>query len=255
MSAEPFYARPGIRLYHGDCFAVMKELHHTGEMFDIILCDMPYGCSDCKWDTALPLPDVWKHIHDILAPNGAVLLFGTEPFSSLIRTSNLTEYRYDWIWNKGRGSNFANARKMPMQSTENISVFYRKGEKPEYHPQWWYSKPYKVNAAPRKKADERVLNHSSAANFRPVTESPDGRRYPKNVIRINREYSNIHPTQKPVALLTYLIRTYQVSGRTTRILDFCSGSCSTGIASIQTSDTSCVLIEKELQYCESGRNV
>jgi site-specific DNA-methyltransferase (adenine-specific) len=142
---------------------------------------------------------------------------------------------------------------MPMQSTENISVFYRRGEKPEYHPQWWYNKPYKVTASKRKKQNDIIMGaNSSIANLRPVTESPDGRRYPKNIIRVNREFPRIHPTQKPVELLTYLIRTYQVSGRETRVLDFCAGSCSTGVASLQIPGVSCVLIEKDTEYCEAG---
>ncbi len=255
MSTAEFYARPGanLRLFNGDCFAVMDELYQSGEMFDIVLCDMPYGISDCKWDVVLPLPKVWDSIHKLLDKNGVVLLFGTEPFSSILRTSNLTEYRYDWIWDKGRGTNFANAKKCPMQSTENISVFFRKKERPEYYPQYWYSKPYKVTASKRKIHREIVAGiNSTIQKNRPETISEDGRRYPKNIIRINREFQRIHPTQKPVELLSYLIRTYQVSGRTTRILDFCAGSCSTGVASLQIPGVSCVLIEKELEYCESG---
>lgn len=248
-----FYERKNLRLYQGDCFDVMSDLCFHGETFDLIICDMPYGSTRHKWDVILPMPEVWRTVNKILAKNGVVLFFGAEPFASMIRSSNFAEYRYDWIWDKGRGTNFANARKMPMQSTERICVFWRNKEHPEYHPQWWYSKPYRVGACKRKKVDfERMGKSSTAAEFRPETISKDGKRYPKDILRFNREKNTIHPTQKPVALLEYLIKTYKKEKSEFRILDFCAGSCSVGVASIRTDGTSCVLIEKEEKYCEAG---
>lgn len=247
-----YFERKDLRLYCGDCFDIMAELFSAGETFDMIFCDMPYGSTRCKWDVVLPLHKVWKFAKTLLNKNGVVLFFGTEPFASMMRTSNLEMYRYDWIWDKGRGTNFANARKMPMQSTERVCVFWRNGERPEYHPQWWYSKPYRVGARKRKNAgSDRMGENSSAAVICPETISEDGRRYPKDILRFNRDPKTIHPTQKPVALLKYLIKTYQTADKKFRILDFCAGSCSVGVAALQTG-AECVLIEKNEKYCASA---
>lgn len=128
-------------IYNMDCIEGMKML--PDKSIDMILCDLPYGTTACKWDSIIPFDDLWAAYKRIIKDNGAIVLFGSEPFSTKLRASNLSMFRYDWVWDKKRGSNFANARKQPMKSHETLSVFYK--HLPTYNPQFWYSKPYKTS--------------------------------------------------------------------------------------------------------------
>ena len=128
------------KLYNGDCLEVMDRLIEEGVKVDCILCDPPYGTTACKWDTIIPFTEMWDRLNKLIKPNGAIALFGNEPFSSSLRMSNIKNYKYDWIWNKGRGTDFLNAKRKPLSSYENICIFYTK--LPTYNPQFWFSTPY-----------------------------------------------------------------------------------------------------------------
>lgn len=215
------------KLMQGDCLELMKEIPDNS--IDMILCDLPYGTTACKWDTVIPFEPLWQQYNRVVKDNGSVLLFSDEPFTSQLVNSNIKNFRYKWIWNKTRGSNFQNARFMPMKCHEEICVFYKK--KPVYNPQFWYSTPYKTTE--RKRANQiEGLSGGSAANVCTATISEDGRRYPLSILTYTRDGSRIHPTQKPVALLEYLIKTYTNEGDT--VLDNCMGSGSTGVACANT---------------------
>lgn len=216
-----------IQLYKGDCLEVMKDI--PDKSVDMILCDLPYGTTACKWDFIIPFDDLWAAYKRIIKDNGAIVLFGSEPFSTKLRASNLTMFRYDWVWDKQRGSNFAQAKKQPMKSHETISVFYK--HLPIYNPQFWFSTPYKTIGRKRTNKIEGIRG-GSAPNVCTSTISEDGRRYPLSIISFPRDGNRVHPTQKPVDLLEYLIKTYTNEGET--VLDNCMGSGSTGVACVNT---------------------
>lgn len=231
----------GISLFEGDCLEKMKEIPDGS--VDMVLTDPPYGVSACRWDVVIPFPDMWEQINRIIKPNGAVLLFGSEPFSSALRLSNLQEYRYDWIWEKTIASNFRMCKKQPSKKHEIISVFYAK--QPTYNPQMEKGKPYKDRA--RKRTTE--VHREKVSTKRPIDNH--GTRYPSSVQKFsNKNNGNVHPTQKPVPLLEYLIRTYTDGGET--VLDFTMGSGSTGVACINTG-RKFIGIELDHGYFETAK--
>ena len=218
------------RLYNGDCLEVMDRLIEEGVIVDAIICDPPYGTTACKWDTVIPFELMWERLNKLIKPNGAIVLFGSEPFSSALRMSNIKNYKYDWVWNKGRGTDFLNSKRKPLSSYENISVFYLK--QPTYNPQFWFSTRY----------DRGLVKHSNntmecyGKTNDVISRAEDGRRYPLNIININKlsgHKKNFHPTQKPVDLLEYLIKTY--TNENELVLDFTMGSGSTGVACMNTN--------------------
>ena len=229
-----------MQLMQGDCLELLSMVGDGS--VDMVLCDLPFGTSGNKWDKALPLPTLWKEWGRVCKEDAAIVLFSDEPFTSQLVQSNPRAFRYKWIWDKLRGSNFANAKIMPMKSHEEILVFYRR--KPTYNPQFWYSKPYKSKGGPRAREIEG-LSGSSAATVRAETVSEDGRRYPLSILRFSRDGRRVHPTQKPVDLLEYLIKTYTNPGEV--VLDNCMGSGSTGVACINTG-RDFIGIEKEPRY-------
>ena len=208
----------------------MDKLIEKGIKVDCILTDPPYGTTNCKWDSIIPLDDMWERLNKLINANGAIVLFGSEPFSSYLRISNIKNYKYDWIWNKGRGTDFLNSKRKPLSSCEYIHLFYKK--QPTYNPQFWYSTPY----------DKGIVKHSNntmkcyGMTGDAVSKSEDGRRYPLNLINIKKmsgHKNNVHPTQKPTELLEYLIKTY--TNENELILDFTMGSGSTGVACMNTN--------------------
>ena len=209
---------PKIELMQGDCLEKMKDIPDGS--IDMILTDPPYGTTACKWDSVIPFEPMWERINKLIKPNGAIVLFGSEPFSSALRMSNIKNYKYDWIWRKERGVGFQIAKYRPMMETENISVF-SKGTL-LYNPQMIALDKPKVERFASTKSDSSPL-----ANLR-IGKRIATHRYPKNIIEIKRDKNKLHPTQKPVALLEYLIRTYTNDGET--VLDFTMGSGSTGVA-------------------------
>ena len=218
------------KLYQGDCLEVMDELISLGIKFDAIITDPPYGTTACKWDSVIPFDKMWERLNKLIKTNGAIVLFGSEPFSSALRMSNIKNYKYDWVWNKGRGTDFLNAKRKPLSSYENISIFYKK--QPTYNPQFWFSTPY--NRGLVKHSNNTMECYRKTNDI--VSKSEDGRRYPLNIININKlsgHKKNFHPTQKPVDLLEYLIKTYTNEGEL--ILDFTMGSGTTGVAALNTN--------------------
>lgn len=216
-----------IQLIHGDCLVEMQNI--PDKSVDCILCDLPYGITACKWDVVIPFKPLWMQYNRIIKDIGAILLFGSEPFSSMIRMSNIKAYRYDWIWNKLRGTNFQLANKQPMKCHEICSVFYKSF--PIYNPQMRCGRPYRSNSGIRKHKISG-LGDSSASIYRSETIN-NGTRFPLSIIDFKRDKEKLHPTQKPVALLEYLIKTYTNEGDT--VLDNCMGSGSTGVAAVNTN--------------------
>jgi site-specific DNA-methyltransferase (adenine-specific) len=215
------------KLYQGDCLEAMDKLIKEGIKFDAIITDPPYGTTACKWDEVIPFKDMWNRINKLIKPNGAIVLFGNEPFSSKLRISNIKNYRYDWVWEKTRPQRFVQAKKMPLSYSEYIHIFYNK--LPTYNPQMREGKPYikkHVNSTKGVVYGAEKRNGTTTIN--------KGTRYPSNIIKFSNPNKNsLHPTQKPVDLLEYLIRTYTDEGDL--VLDFTMGSGSTGVACLNTN--------------------
>jgi len=194
-------------VYCGDCLELMKEI--DDQSVDLILCDLPYGTTRCKWDVIIPFESLWQHYSRIIKPNGAILLFGNEPFSSKLRLSNINQYKYDWYWQKDKAANFLFGNKMPLKNKET-------------------------------KMD-------NTQNYHGKSYEPD-KLLPKQLIYFAREQrGKAHPTQKPVALCEYLIKTYTNEGDL--VLDNCLGSGTTAIACIRTG-RNYIGIEKEQKYVD-----
>ena len=191
---------------------------------DMILCDLPYGTTNCKWDTIVPFDNMWNQYNRIIKNNGAIILFGNEPFSSMVRTSNIKNYKYDWKYIKNNGTGFLNAKKQPLRVVEDIMVFYKK--QPIYNPQMRIGTPYVWNS---KRGQSEAYNKHNLISNEIVNE---GTRYPINTLEYKQE-RGLHPTQKPVDLLEYLIKTY--TNENDIVLDNCMGSGSTGVACKNTN--------------------
>lgn len=213
------------QLYNGDCLEIMDKLIEEGVIADTIICDPPYGTTACKWDTIIPFDEMWGRLNKLIKPNGAIVLFGSEPFSSNLRLSNLKDYKYDWVWEKPQGVNPLLAKKQPLNNIEYIHIFYKKQS--IYNPQFEDGTPYKITRDKNKRLCE-INNHI----FKETTTINEGKRYPKRILKFKRE-TGMHPTQKPVALLEYLIKTYTNEGNL--VLDFTMGSGSTGVACVNTN--------------------
>ncbi len=215
------------KLFNGDCLEIMDYLIKEGIKVDCIITDPPYGTTKCKWDSVIPFDKMWERLNKLIKTGGAIVLFGSEPFSSALRMSNIKNYKYDWIWDKHIPRNFLNAKIMPMQQHENISVFNCKG-KENYHPQMIKrDKPNKgYNAAKKGKDSAYKLNQDGTDN---ITRTYDYKN-PITIIKGKWESNmgKVHPTQKPVCLMEYLIKTY--TNENELVLDFTMGSGSTGVA-------------------------
>ena len=223
-------------IYNMDCIEGMKML--PDKSIDMILCDLPYGTTACKWDFIIPFDELWSAYKRIIKDNGAIVLFGSEPFSTLLRSSNLSMFRYDWIWEKEQGANFMLCKYQPYKVHEIISVFSKKRHK--YHPQMTRGKPYISG----KGTSGEITN-----NVTKVQTKNSGTRYPRSIQRFNTDKAkgSYHPTQKPVALCEYLIKTYTNEGET--VLDNCMGSGTTGVACVNT-DRNFIGIELDDHYFE-----
>jgi site-specific DNA-methyltransferase (adenine-specific) len=211
-----------MKLIQGDCLEEMKKIK-TGSV-DMVLTDPPYGTTACKWDSIIPLEPMWEQLKRVIKPNGAIVMFGSEPFSSSLRVSNLGYYKYDIVWKKEKPTNFFQLKRRIGKVTENIMLFYE--GQCTYNPQMVKAKKLVTNSP--KGSHKSIVAGNSGSK---VTAYKDtGYRYPVDVLEVNREKlgSNIHPTQKPVALMEYLIRTYTNEGET--VLDFAMGSGTTGVA-------------------------
>ena len=220
---------------------------------DMILCDLPYGTTACKWDVVIPFEPLWTQYKRVIKDRGAIVLFGSEPFSSILRLSNLSQFKYDWIWNKTISANFMNAKNCPLKKHESISVF-SKGttankslNRMNYFPQG-IVKTDKVWKRPKRYNSEHAYDRPSHELERVIEFSG----YPSSVQKFeNGNNKSVHPTQKPVALLEYLIKTYTLEGET--VLDNCMGSGSTGVACININ-RNFIGIEKDDKYFEIAKN-
>ena len=242
-----------IELYCGDCLEVMKDIQNNS--VDAIITDPPYGTTACKWDSVIDFDLMWEQLNRIIKHNGAIVLFGSEPFSSALRLSNIKNYRYDWIWHKNTSGGFVLAKKMPMKYHEIISVFYNK--QPTYNPQFQnYSKSTNKRfkngeIVNRKKETINPTNKIQGGLGLEGIQGIDKKRgkYPESVQRFN-SYSNnkrFHPTQKPIKLMEYLIKTYTNENET--VLDFTMGSGTTGIA-CKNTNRNFIGIEMDEKYFE-----
>lgn len=235
-----------INLIHGDCLEEMKKIPDGS--IDLVLTDPPYGTTACKWDNVIPFEPMWEQLKRITKKNGAIVLFGSEPFSSMLRVSNLKMFKYDWVWLKDKPSGFLNAKKIPMLSHENVLVFYNKA--PEYNPQFWESKPMNTVNYGGNTRSQNYGKYNKVENLRKNTIE----RYPISYLKINtvngKSKEKHHPTQKPVPLLEYLIKTYTNEGET--VLDFTMGSGSTGVACLNTN-RNFIGIELDKNYFEIAK--
>lgn len=223
------------QIYNGDCLELMKDI--PDKSIDMILCDLPYGTTACKWDNIIPFEPMWERCNKLIKSDGAICFFGSEPFSSRLRMSNMRDYKYDWIWNKKLAGNGILAKKQPLKIHEIISVFHSK----IYYPQMQTGKL-------RKKMFNGKIQPDTLHSVTECKETFNDKYYPVSIqefsaadLRVRR----LHPTQKPVNLLEYLIRTYTVENET--VLDFTAGSGSTAVACLNTK-RNYILMEKDKGY-------
>ena len=224
-------------LHLGDCLEVLKTL--ADNSIDLVLTDPPYGTTKCKWDSVVPLEPLWAELKRVAKPRAAIVMTASQPFTTALISSNLKDFKYCWVWEKEAGTGFLNAKKMPLKSHEDVVVFYRK--QPFYCPQFTKGKPYKI----KKGGETDCYNRSGE-----VLTVNTGKRYPKTVLKIKRDKNKIHPTQKPVELMAYLVKTYTSKGQT--VLDFTMGSGSTGVAALKNGRRF-VGIEKDPLYFKAAK--
>ena len=208
-----------LRLHHADCFNVFP-LIGTGTV-DLVCADIPYGTTQCRWDSVLDLQVMWRELYRIAKPSAAIVLFSAQPFTGILVSSNLSDWRTEWIWEKGNATGFLNSKKQPLRAHENIQVFYR--QQPTYNPQ-------KTSGHTRKTSQRKTVNSECYGKALELTEYDSTERYPRTVqfFSSDKQRNNWHPTQKPLALVRYLIETYSNPGET--VLDFTMGSGTAGIA-------------------------
>ena len=208
-------------LYNCECIEKMKCIED--KTIDMILCDLPYGTTDCKWDNIIPFDEMWEQYNRIIKENGVIVLFSAQPFTTKLINSNIKNYKYSWYWIKNKCTGFTFAKHQPMRKVEDINVFYKK--KPIYVPQGLIEldKPIVKKCKGNKKDGIYKMDSLQKEHIVKYTN------YPNNVLFFNKETKTVHPTQKPLSLLEYLIKTYTREGDL--ILDNCMGSGSTGVAS------------------------
>lgn len=208
-----------MKLLCGDCLELMQDI--SDGSVDMILCDLPYGTTACKWDSVIPFEPLWAQYKRILKTNGAAMLFASQPFTTKLINSNFKDFRYCWYWKKANMTGGIFAKIQPMRCIEDIAVFYRK--KPMYNPQGL------------RKLDGGKVNAASKSSVYGQKKNPSVQLYtgyPHHLLEFRKDAHRLHPTQKPVALLEYLIRTYTVPGDV--VMDNCMGSGSTGVACVNT---------------------
>lgn len=242
-----------MKLYKGDCLQVMEGFEANS--IDFIICDLPYGnVTACEWDVVIPFHELWKQYKEILKPNGAICLFGTEPFSSIMKTTNLDDYKYDWIWLKKTSMNFIQANNMPLRRHENISVFSEgvinhkdqsgKDRMP-YNPQ---------NIKLEESVMKRGANVAGYSQFRGGSTDEQYEKthegFPTMILEgFEHDKDRFHPTQKPVKLYEYLIKTYSNPGAV--VLDNCAGSGTLGEACFNLGDRDAIMIELDDEYIQA----
>ena len=235
-------------LYNGNCIDIMQQLIKENVKVDAIITDIPYGTTACAWDNVIPFEDMWNCIFGLRKDSTPIVLFGNEPFSSYLRVSNIKEFRYDIYWQKERATNIFQLKKRPAKVIETISVFYK--EQPTYNPQMTqYDGPKRTNKVKDGKLDILV----DSQNRKPFEYEDKGIRYPLQVVQFKRDIltSNLHPTQKPLSLMEYLVKTFTNEGDT--VLDFTMGSGTTGVA-CKNLNRNFIGIELDNNYFEIAKN-
>lgn len=217
-----------IDLYNGDCLEIMDKLIEDGVTVDVIITDPPYGTTACKWDNVIPFDKMWLRLNKLIKHNGAIVLFGSEPFSSLLRVSNLKMYKYDWVWKKNNKSGQMQAKNKPLNGHELISVFTNASMSPNFGLQPCYYPNLKDCFKIKKQHNGETLGERQKGKLRKQLKTG----YPNTILEFNIE-RGLHPTQKPVVLMEYLIKTYTKQNET--VLDFTMGSGTTGVACKNTN--------------------
>ena len=226
MPLTPYYSTKLGKLYNGDCLEVMDNLIQQGIKVDAVITDIPYGTTHCKWDSIIPFEDMWKRIKEIRKPTTPIVLFGSEPFSSSLRLSNIKEYKYDWKWEKTQATGFFNAKKQPMRCIEDICVFYQK--------QCLYNPQKTEGHKPVNSYTKYLSTVNKTEVYGKCTKELSGGgntdRFPRQLLTYSSDKQTcyLHPTQKPVNLMEYLVKTYTNEGDL--VLDFTMGSGTTGVA-------------------------
>ena len=240
-----------IDLRLGDCLEVMKTIPNGS--VDAIITDPPYGTTACKWDSVIDFELMWEQLNRIIKPNGAIVLFGSEPFSSALRMSNIKNYKYDWVWEKSRCGNPMLAKYQPLKKTESVLIFEKKGNKVNYYP------------IPRKLSEDSIKRNKARKEYKKGSKSIHINSkiiknsfvfgmeygYPYNILKFNSHINTQHPTQKPVPLMEYLIKTYTNENET--VLDFTMGSGTTGVAA-KNLNRNFIGIEQDDKYFEIATN-
>jgi site-specific DNA-methyltransferase (adenine-specific) len=237
------------KVYNEDCLIGMKNIEDKS--VDMILCDLPYGTTACKWDTIIPFEPLWEQYKRIIKDNGAIVLTASQPFTSALVMSNIKMFKYCWSWNKNSTSGFVNAKNKPMNTMEDIAVFSKgtcankSDKKMKYFPQGLiqFGKETKRGNKQSKENTYWRPSTKSNMNFQEFTN------YPRNYLEFQYQSKSVHPTQKPVALFEYLIKTYTNEGDL--VLDNCAGSFTTAIA-CENTKRNWICIEKDEKYCEIG---
>ncbi|MGY6029869.1 DNA-methyltransferase [Phytobacter sp. AG2a] len=222
-----------VTLHNADCFDVFPAL--ATNSVDLVCADIPYGTTQCRWDSVLDLQVMWEELYRIAKPSAAIVLFSAQPFTSVLVNSNLRHWRTEWIWEKGNATGFLNAKKQPLRAHENIQVFYRR--QPTYNPQF-------THGHERKTSKRKTVNSECYGKALELTEYDSTSRYPRDVqfCSSDKQTGNFHPTQKPLSLVKYLIKTYSNPGDV--VLDFTMGSGTCGVA-CQETGRPFIGIEKE----------
>jgi len=237
MTEDRIYADGIVRF--GECLTVMETMDDWS--VDMILCDLPYGTTKCKWDVVIPFAEMWEQFNRVAKPKAAIVLTASQPFTSVLVMSNLKQFRYEWILDKGKGSNPLLSKKQPMKSHENIVVFSK--EPTYYYPQMTEGKPYTVPRTGGNRTNQ-ITGAKDREGFKQSTDS--SKRYPLSIQKHSIHCgSKLHPSQKPQALFEYLIQTYTLPGEL--VFDACVGSGTTALAARATGRRFDV-IEKEREY-------
>lgn len=256
MKKEKIFLKPEEfinRVFEGDCLEVMKQIPDNS--IDMVLCDLPYGTTQNKWDSLIPLDQLWKEYKRIVKDNGAIVLTSQGIFTATLILSNPDMFRYKWVWEKSKSTNFLNAKKQPLRKHEDVCVFYKK--QPVYNPQMIEGEPYD-------KGVRKNQLSGSYGDFHPVHVQSDGKRYPTDIVYFKTAESEgevIHPTQKPVELGKYMVRTYSNPGAI--ILDNTSGSGSFVVAAlaegrnfvaIEKNENVALFKKSDIDYIEATQN-
>lgn len=212
-----------MKLLHGDCLNLLPTIADCS--IDMVLADPPYGTTQCKWDSIIDLQSMWRELERVCKPNAAIVMTAAQPFTAQLVCSNLNLFKYEIIWEKGNATGFLNAKKQPLRAHESVLVFYR--QSPVYNPQM-------TTGHPRRTTKRKTVNSECYGKALALTEYDSTDRYPRSVqfFSSDKQRGNFHPTQKPVALIEWLLRTFSNPGDT--ILDFCMGSGTTGVGCLNT---------------------